>query len=116
MDGHNQCATDRDRSSILADIRVDHEFEQVVIHQRELLASWPYFDVEGDPEFQHNVLCVDERVVSFARIIVVYRKFGTFEGQIVTGAEPFESAVTVSVDLSSIDTGTTKMPRSRRTW
>ena len=32
-------------------------------------------------------------------------KFGTFEGQIVTGAEPFESEVPVSVDLSSIDTG-----------
>ncbi len=32
-------------------------------------------------------------------------KFGTFSGEIVTGADPLTSTVTAEVDLSSIDTG-----------
>lgn len=32
-------------------------------------------------------------------------KFGTFEGEIVTGSSPLDSSVTATVDLSSIDTG-----------
>jgi polyisoprenoid-binding protein YceI len=32
-------------------------------------------------------------------------KFGTFSGEVVTGGNPLESAVTAEVDLSSIDTG-----------
>lgn len=32
-------------------------------------------------------------------------RFGTFEGTVVTGEDPLDSAVTASIDLSSIDTG-----------
>ena len=32
-------------------------------------------------------------------------KFTTFEGQVVTGAEPLDSSVTATIDLTSIDTG-----------
>ncbi len=32
-------------------------------------------------------------------------KFGTFNGEVVTGADPLASSVTAEVDLSSIDTG-----------
>lgn len=32
-------------------------------------------------------------------------RFGTFEGTITTGADPLDSAVTATVDLTSIDTG-----------
>ena len=32
-------------------------------------------------------------------------KFTTFEGQVVTGAEPLQSSVTATIDLTSIDTG-----------
>ena len=32
-------------------------------------------------------------------------KFTTFEGQVVTGAEPLQSSVTATIDLTTIDTG-----------
>jgi polyisoprenoid-binding protein YceI len=32
-------------------------------------------------------------------------KFGTFSGQVVTGADPLGSAVTAEIDMASIDTG-----------
>ncbi|WP_339154627.1 YceI family protein [Actinomadura luteofluorescens] len=32
-------------------------------------------------------------------------RFGTFEGTIVTGADPLDSSVTATVDLASVDTG-----------
>ncbi|MEV3921690.1 YceI family protein [Actinomadura coerulea] len=32
-------------------------------------------------------------------------RFGTFEGTIVTGADPLDSSVTATIDLASVDTG-----------
>ncbi|WP_141582897.1 YceI family protein [Actinomadura sp. WMMA1423] len=32
-------------------------------------------------------------------------RFGTFDGMIVTGADPLESSVTATIDLASVDTG-----------
>jgi polyisoprenoid-binding protein YceI len=32
-------------------------------------------------------------------------RFGTFEGRVVTGADPLDSEVTATIDLASIDTG-----------
>lgn len=43
-------------------------------------------------------------VIRHLMVSKVRGRFGTFEGQIVTGADPLDSAVTATIDLTSIDT------------
>lgn len=56
--------------------------------------TWTIDAVHSDVSFSVRHMMVSK----------VKGRFGTFEGSIVTGEEPKDSSVTVSVDLSSIDT------------
>ncbi|MCU1688768.1 MAG: hypothetical protein JWN20_696, partial [Jatrophihabitantaceae bacterium] len=56
--------------------------------------TWTIDAVHSDVSFSVRHMMVSK----------VKGRFGTFEGTIVTGEEPKDSSVTVSVDLSSIDT------------
>jgi polyisoprenoid-binding protein YceI len=44
-------------------------------------------------------------VIRHLMVSKVRGRFATFEGTVVTGADPLDSSVTASVDLASIDTG-----------
>jgi len=57
--------------------------------------TWTIDPVHSDVGFTIRHLMVSK----------VRGRFGTFEGTIVTGDDPLDSAVTATIDLSSIDTG-----------
>jgi polyisoprenoid-binding protein YceI len=58
------------------------------------VGAWTIDAVHSDVSFSVRHMMVSK----------VKGRFGTFEGSIVTGEEPKDSSVTVSIDLSSIDT------------
>jgi polyisoprenoid-binding protein YceI len=60
-----------------------------------IAGTWNIDPVHSDISFTIRHLMVSK----------VRGRFATFEGQIVTTPDPLQSTVTVSVDLSSIDTG-----------
>ncbi len=60
-----------------------------------LAGTWAIDAVHSDVSFTIRHMMVSK----------VRGRFGTYEGQIVTGENPLDSTVTASIDMSSIDTG-----------